>query len=204
MKICSHRRPAARISRPKTVTATRMGSSVTTCFVSGSIEFLTSAVPGMQWQRWRLLLRNRHYTDNYTFHRQGKISERLSNLIAGGNPGGWPTQAVFWLEWGRLLTEDWEWSSFLQYATGSEGRVEIECEWAARKRERAAGGHCPAVELPRAAVSINDPTGSRRKGLTASRLFALLASVRSACAASRQEPLRVPFACRPGNRNVVE
>jgi hypothetical protein len=61
--------------------------------------------------------------------------------------GGWPTQAVFWLEWGRLSTEDWEWSSFLQYATGSEGRVEIECEWAARKRERAAGGHCPA-ELP--------------------------------------------------------
>jgi putative transposase len=44
--------------------------------------------------------------------------------------------------------EDWEWSSFLQYATGCEGRVEIECEWAARKRERAAGTLCPAVELP--------------------------------------------------------
>ena len=27
-------------------------------------------------------------------------------------------------------------------------RVEIECEWAARKRERAAGTLCPAVELP--------------------------------------------------------
>ncbi len=35
--------------------------------------------------------------------------------------------------------EDWEWSSFLQYATGCEGRVEIECEWAARRRERAEG-----------------------------------------------------------------
>jgi putative transposase len=44
--------------------------------------------------------------------------------------------------------EDWEWSSFLQYATGCEGRVEIECEWAARMRERAAGRLCPAVELP--------------------------------------------------------
>jgi putative transposase len=44
--------------------------------------------------------------------------------------------------------EDSEWSSFLQYATGCEGRVEIECKWAARKRERAAGTLCPAVELP--------------------------------------------------------
>jgi hypothetical protein len=44
--------------------------------------------------------------------------------------------------------EEWEWSSFLQYATGCEGRVEIECEWAARKGERAAGRLCPAVELP--------------------------------------------------------
>ncbi len=44
--------------------------------------------------------------------------------------------------------EDWEWSSFLQWATGCEGRVEIECEWTARKRERAHGRLCPAVELP--------------------------------------------------------
>src|SRR2546428_5030951 len=35
--------------------------------------------------------------------------------------------------------EDWEWSSFMQCATGCEGRVEIECERTARKRERAAG-----------------------------------------------------------------
>jgi putative transposase len=44
--------------------------------------------------------------------------------------------------------DDWEWSSYRAYATGDEGRVEIECEWAARKRERAAGRLCPAVELP--------------------------------------------------------
>jgi putative transposase len=44
--------------------------------------------------------------------------------------------------------EDWPWSSFLQYATGGEGRVQIECEWTARRRERAAGTLCPAVELP--------------------------------------------------------
>jgi len=45
--------------------------------------------------------------------------------------------------------EDWEWSSFRHYATGGEGRVEIESEWTARKRGRAAGKLCPAVELPR-------------------------------------------------------
>ena len=39
--------------------------------------------------------------------------------------------------------EDWEWSSFRHYATGCEGRVEIESEWTARKRERAAGRLCP-------------------------------------------------------------
>ncbi|MGC9293622.1 MAG: transposase [Acidobacteriaceae bacterium] len=31
--------------------------------------------------------------------------------------------------------EDWEWSSFLHYVTGMEGRVEIESEWVARRRE---------------------------------------------------------------------
>jgi putative transposase len=44
--------------------------------------------------------------------------------------------------------EDWPWSSFLHHATGGEGRVEIESEWTARKRERAAGTLCPSVELP--------------------------------------------------------
>jgi putative transposase len=44
--------------------------------------------------------------------------------------------------------EDWQWSSFLHYATGVEGRVQIESEWTARKRERAAGRLCPVVELP--------------------------------------------------------
>ena len=44
--------------------------------------------------------------------------------------------------------EDWEWSSFRHYATGGEGRVEIESEWTARKRERAAAKLCPVVELP--------------------------------------------------------
>jgi putative transposase len=43
--------------------------------------------------------------------------------------------------------EDWQWSSFRHYATGADGRVEIESEWTARKRERAAGTLCPAIEL---------------------------------------------------------
>jgi putative transposase len=34
--------------------------------------------------------------------------------------------------------EDWEWSSFRHYATGTEGRVEIESEWTAGKREQTA------------------------------------------------------------------
>lgn len=32
--------------------------------------------------------------------------------------------------------EDWPWSSFVHYATGVEGVVEIESQWTARKRER--------------------------------------------------------------------
>ncbi|MCU1272378.1 MAG: hypothetical protein JWN74_3672 [Acidobacteriaceae bacterium] len=32
--------------------------------------------------------------------------------------------------------DDWRWSSFLHYATGVEGVVEIESQWMARKRER--------------------------------------------------------------------
>ena len=32
--------------------------------------------------------------------------------------------------------EDWAWSSFVHYATGAEGSVQIESQWTARKRER--------------------------------------------------------------------
>ena len=44
--------------------------------------------------------------------------------------------------------EDWEWASFRHYATGAEGRVEIESEWTAKKRERADGKLCPVIEVP--------------------------------------------------------
>ena len=33
--------------------------------------------------------------------------------------------------------EDWHWSSFRHYATGETGKVEIESQWTARRRERA-------------------------------------------------------------------
>jgi putative transposase len=49
--------------------------------------------------------------------------------------------------------EDWEWSSFRPYATGCEGRVEIECEWMARRRERGVGRLCAAVVEPRSSVA---------------------------------------------------
>jgi len=45
--------------------------------------------------------------------------------------------------------EDWKWSSFVHYATGTEGIVEIESQWTARRRESmgvalAARAHPPA------------------------------------------------------------
>lgn len=42
--------------------------------------------------------------------------------------------------------EDWEWSSLRHYATGLEGVVEIESDWTANKRERAAGRLCAVVQ----------------------------------------------------------
>ena len=33
-------------------------------------------------------------------------------------------------------SEEWKWSSFVHYATGAEGVVEIESDWTARRRER--------------------------------------------------------------------
>ncbi len=44
--------------------------------------------------------------------------------------------------------EEWEWSSCRHYATGCRGRVEIESEWMANRRERASGTLCHARELP--------------------------------------------------------
>ena len=44
--------------------------------------------------------------------------------------------------------EDWEWSSFRHYATGHEGIVEIESDWTANRRERAAGRICALTYIP--------------------------------------------------------
>jgi len=41
--------------------------------------------------------------------------------------------------------EDWEWSSFRQWATGCEGGVEVERQWTARRRERM--GIVPALAV---------------------------------------------------------
>jgi len=41
--------------------------------------------------------------------------------------------------------EDWEWSSFCQWATGRQGRVEVESQWTARRREPM--GIVPAIRL---------------------------------------------------------
>ncbi|MCI0355193.1 MAG: transposase [Acidobacteria bacterium] len=42
--------------------------------------------------------------------------------------------------------EDWPWSSFLHYATGPEGTVQIESDWTARRRERM-GVTCASPNL---------------------------------------------------------
>ncbi len=44
--------------------------------------------------------------------------------------------------------EEWAWSSCRHYATGCEGRVTIEPEWTANRRERKAGALCDARKLP--------------------------------------------------------
>jgi len=41
--------------------------------------------------------------------------------------------------------EEWKWSSFVHYATGMEGTVEIESQWTARRRERL--GVIPVVAI---------------------------------------------------------
>ena len=50
--------------------------------------------------------------------------------------------------------EDWKWSSFVHYATGTEGIVEIESKWTARRREQMgvvllARAHPPAKNAGR-------------------------------------------------------
>ena len=50
--------------------------------------------------------------------------------------------------------EDWKWSSFIHYATGTEGTVEIESHWTARRREKMgvvllARAHPPAKNARR-------------------------------------------------------
>ena len=59
--------------------------------------------------------------------------------------------------------EQWEWSSFLQYATGCEGRVEIESEWTARKRQRVEGKLWASVGLPHSSQRGLE-RAARRKG----------------------------------------
>ena len=57
--------------------------------------------------------------------------------------------------------EDWEWSSFRHYATGIEGRVEIESGATAAKRERAAGRLCMPVKLPHSSQQSAGLNGAR-------------------------------------------
>ncbi len=53
--------------------------------------------------------------------------------------------------------QDWRWSSFSQWATGCEGRVEVECQWTARRRERM--GIVPTVTLSHPSPQTGERVG---------------------------------------------
>ena len=57
--------------------------------------------------------------------------------------------------------EDWRWSSFVHYATGKEGIVEIESQWTARRREQLGVGlmakaHPPAKNAGRVGQPLKE------------------------------------------------
>jgi putative transposase len=57
--------------------------------------------------------------------------------------------------------EDWKWSSFLHYATGAEGVVEIESQWTLRKRERMSAGTVVESQNPR---PVSPKTSTQGRG----------------------------------------
>ena len=60
--------------------------------------------------------------------------------------------------------EDWKWSSFVHYATGIEGTVEIESQWTARKREQMGltPTMCPAHPPANNAGRVGQPRSETR------------------------------------------
>ncbi|MGA8274305.1 MAG: hypothetical protein WB919_22300, partial [Candidatus Sulfotelmatobacter sp.] len=74
-----------------------------------------------------------HGNANERRERSAQLSNCPILLCEAYSPGGWPTQAVFWLEWGCSSFTD----SFFHHTTGAKGRIEIESEWTVRKREQA-------------------------------------------------------------------
>lgn len=66
-----------------------------------------------------------------------------------------------------LRPEDWKWSSFLQWATGREGRVEVECPATAQRRERMGVRLTFAKAPPH---KTREGWGNHRKGLDPIRM----------------------------------
>jgi len=56
--------------------------------------------------------------------------------------------------------EGWRWSSFVHYATGAEGVVEIESQWTARKREKM--GITPTVAIAHPSPKSGERVGQPR------------------------------------------
>jgi putative transposase len=76
--------------------------------------------------------------DHFNIRNYPQFVEKLRYIHRNPVKAGWCECPEDWVVMG----------SFRHYASGCEGRVEIESEWTARKRERAAGRLCLAVELP--------------------------------------------------------
>ena len=80
------------------------------------------------WQR-------RYY--DFNVHNEDKRVEKLKYMHRNPVKRGLVTKP-----------EQWPWSSFLHYATGKEGTVEIESEWTARRREEALRGESEQTRSP--------------------------------------------------------
>jgi putative transposase len=63
--------------------------------------------------------------DDFNVHSELKTVEKLRTMHRNPVKRGLVTKP-----------EDWEWSSFVHYATGKVGTVEIESEWTAWRREQ--------------------------------------------------------------------
>ena len=92
--------------------------------LAGAIKSLKQGVSRLLIGQATKFWQKRYY--DFNVHSQRKFVEKLQYLHRNPVKRGLCARP-----------EDWRWSSFLHYATGVEGIVEIESQWTATRRERA-------------------------------------------------------------------